>query len=87
MGIETALIAASVIGAGASVGTSLLAKSGQKPLPAQPKSPEVASRAADAADRQRRKAVGAYGRSDTILTSPLGLTGQGSGTQKTLLGA
>lgn len=38
-----------------------------------------------AAYRQMVKSKGAYGRSDTVLTSPLGVMGSGS-TNKTILG-
>jgi hypothetical protein len=40
----------------------------------------------EAKRRQRQRSVGATGRRDTILTSPLGLVGQASATGKTLLG-
>lgn len=40
-----------------------------------------------ATQRQKKKAQGAYGRSDTILTGPLGLTASGPKSGKTLLGA
>lgn len=40
----------------------------------------------EARERQRRNAAGATGRGDTILTSPLGVTGTAAGEKKTLLG-
>ena len=40
-----------------------------------------------ARNRQGNLAAGAGGRRDTILTGPLGVTGNPSGEQKTLLGA
>jgi hypothetical protein len=43
--------------------------------------------ASDAARRQAQKAAGAYGRSDTILTGPMGLgSDTSSGSRGTLLG-
>ena len=42
--------------------------------------------AGEAQKAQKKKAVAASGRRDTILTSPLGLTGEAPGGQKTLLG-
>lgn len=43
--------------------------------------------ARDAArDRQRKQALGASGRRDTILTSPIGVVGGSNQTQKNLLG-
>ena len=54
--------------------------------PEPPKSPNLPEAAQGAADRQRKKAQAAYSRSDTILTSPLGLPGAVGGDKKTLLG-
>jgi hypothetical protein len=51
----------------------------------QSKEDSTATRDA-AKKRQRQMAAGATGRNDTILTSPLGATGQTAGAAKTLLG-
>ncbi len=48
---------------------------------------ETAVRARDAARAKQRSSSTAYGRRSTILTSPLGVPGEGSGGGKTLLGA
>lgn len=48
----------------------------------------MAAQAAQEQARQRQRAAGAYGRQDTILTSPLGLVGGGGSAlgAQTLLG-
>jgi len=53
-----------------------------KSLPAPPSADEAAAEAERARLARKRK----YGRQDTILTSPLGDTGQATTSQKTLLG-
>lgn len=40
----------------------------------------------EARRRQKQQAIGAYGSRDTILTSPLGVSGQAGGSGKSLLG-
>lgn len=85
MGLETALIASAVIGAAGSLGSAALNKPEKPDAPPKPK--DVAQRSRDAQARLKRKQAGSSGRSDTILTSPLGLVGQGSGAPKTLLGS
>jgi hypothetical protein len=47
---------------------------------------EQSERSTQARTDQRQTAAAATGRSDTILTSPLGLPGETPGTKKTLLG-
>lgn len=60
------------------------------PVPPIPLFDDLAAGTADKAarERQRQRAIGAYGRSDTILTTPLGLLGGNApaGQRKTLLG-
>jgi hypothetical protein len=84
MGIETAIIAGALIGGGMSAGTAAMNKATKMPTMPNAKSGEP--EAAMSRDRTRKKAMGAYGRSDTILTGPLGDVGQVSGQRKTLLG-
>ena len=84
----TAIIAASVIGAGTSIATGMMNKPKLPPVPKLNKNPEQATRVKDATERQRRQALAAYGRSQTIRTSPLGIVNAGtSSTGKTSLGA
>ncbi len=61
------------------------------PIPEVPKADEQAARDREAAgqarERQRRSAAAAYGRNDTILTGPLGLTDEPASKRRTILGA
>lgn len=93
MGLETALIAAAVIGAGASVGTALSQKSPKTPKPQKQVDGEAAAKIASSAqEAQRKQALAAYSRSDTVLTGKgqQGDNGLGGanmlGTRKSLLG-
>lgn len=81
----TAAISAAIIGAGATLYTSAESKKAMKANrpKALPGLPEVDM---SALDRQRRKRLGGTGRSDTISTSPLGLTSEAGGQRATLLG-
>ena len=55
--------------------------------PQEPTEEQKQVQAADAGERARRKAIAATDRSDTIMTSPLGLTYEPDTKRKTLLGA
>jgi hypothetical protein len=88
MGIEVAIVTAGLLaGAGA-----VLAKQSQPKIPDQPKAPDIAAPEDSAAMadrkavRQSKKALAAYGRSDTILTGPQGLGEQGAGQQSAPMG-
>lgn len=99
MGFTGAIIAGAVVGAGAS---AIVAKQNKPNIPSAPDKPDTLSAdkmdrmAADREERARKKAIGAYGRSDTILTGPNGVSDENMlGTQqqtaeraigKTLLG-
>lgn len=88
MGVETAIAVAAVVGAGAAVYSAT-----NKPkLPGAPKLPDELDSGPKvdkgALDRQRkRRQAAAIGRQDTLLTGPLGLTGEPASTSKTLLGS
>lgn len=61
------------------------------PPPPEVRQPQTASKEEieaqqQARERQRQQAAGATGRSDTILTGPLGVPGDVPGRKKTLLG-
>jgi hypothetical protein len=73
MGIETAIIAAAVIGAGTS---AVLANQNKPSIPkdvAKPDTKEPDTMASDRQDRARKQAIAATGRTDTLLTGPQGL--------------
>lgn len=66
----------------------ILPKPGMPKVPDAPGLDENAMRIAgeNAREKQRQRAQQAYGRSDTILTGPLGLIGSAPGQRKSLLG-
>ncbi len=84
----SAVAVAAVVGAGAAVYSAT-----QKPaIPKVPKPPGSKDAGTEvdrsALDRQRkRRQATATGRQDTLLTGPLGLTGEPASTSKTLLGS
>lgn len=88
MGVETAIAVAAIVGAGTAVYSA-----SQKPkMPGAPEAPPSIEEGpkVDTAgvDRQRkRRQAAAAGRSDTLLTGPLGLTGEPAAQAKTLLGS
>lgn len=83
MGVTAAVVVGSAIAGG--VASAAMAPKPPK-MPKVPEDAPVEKAAADAADRQRKKNAGAYGRSDTILTGPQGVLGSSQGQGKTLLG-
>jgi len=90
MGVAEAIIGASLLSAGATAASSAANKPGKPPAAPKTTSEEdKAKLASDSANRQRKRAIAARGRGDTILTGPLGDVGQQQqqGGAKTLLGA
>jgi|LakMenEpi03Aug12_release.lakeMendotaPanAssembly.Ray.scaffolds.fasta_scaffold172748_2 hypothetical protein len=94
--VATAIIASAVIGAGSS---AIIANQNKPNIPKNPGdadlqgNQDMATNAKDRQNRARQQALAAYGRSDTVLTGPSGLGGNGQGTPnnfqqmgKTLLG-
>lgn len=88
--VTTALVVTAI----ASVATSAYSASKQPKPPKTPKGPvdpttnEGPAVDQGALDRQRkRRQAGAMGRQDTLLTGPLGLTGEPASASKTLLGS
>lgn len=83
------VIGGAVATAGVTAGVSALTRPDAPKVPKPPRpDPKLAERMAfGAADRQRRRAAGAFGRSDTVLTGALGVPGGGAtGGAKSLLG-
>lgn len=88
MGVETAIAVAAIVGAGAAVygATQKPKVPGMPDGPIKPDTgPEVDKTALDR--QRRRRAAASVGRSDTLLTGPLGLTGEPQSQSKTLLGS
>lgn len=92
MGVEVAIIAASVAAA-ASIGATAYQAANQPKTPDVPnprKAEEEANKASllanTAAEQQRKRAAAATGRDDTILTTPLGDAGAAPTRTKNLLG-
>jgi hypothetical protein len=89
MGIEAAIITAGLLAGGLGAAGAVLAKQSQPKIPDQPKAPDIAAPEDSAAMadrkavRQSKKALAAYGRSDTILTGPQGV---GAGQQSAPMG-
>jgi len=83
--LGTALVVSSVVGAGASLATGIMASKNKPKLPELP-APPTAPDPKKVEEEQRRKLLVAAGsRTKNILTSPVGLT-QEPTTRKTLLG-
>ena len=93
MPLAPAIIAASVIAAGTSAGVALSQKGPKTPKPPKQVNGEAAAKIASSAqEAQRKQAIAAYSRSDTVLTGKgqQGDNGLGGanmlGTRKSLLG-
>lgn len=86
----TGLAVAGTTAAVAGTAASIYGLANQPKAPGSPKAPKLLTDSAKASfaaqNRTKQQAAGAFGRSDTIRTGPLGLMGQGPGTQKKLLG-
>lgn len=89
MGVEAAIIGALIGAAGATAASALGPKPHDPPKPPKPPSGADQKQQANLARQQaQRRAQGAVGRRDTILTSPLGLPDEPASQQrKTLLGS
>lgn len=78
------LIVSAIVGAGATAAT--VAMQPKVPKVNEPKKPKTVD-PEQAASRQRQRQAGAFGRSDTVLTGPLGNPAEPlQGQRKTLLG-
>lgn len=86
--ISSILAATAIASSVAGIGMQLANKPKTPDAPDAPAIDEAgtAQKAQDAADRQKKQAAAGIGRKDTILTSPLGITGGAGQAGKTILG-